>query len=140
MACDRSIVLAQQEFLRRATDTARGGVALKVLASRADLPEATLRSYGRGDAPAVMPLGALWKLIGAVEAELIELLLPDGVALVQLPENLDHDTLAAWALDFASRHAAARHPASEAGVEISPGEDAALKSAAMRMRAVGGAG
>ena len=87
MAGDGSILISQQEFLRRACDTGHGGVPAKVLASRAGLSESTLRSYGRSDAPAMMSLAALWKLCGAAEPELLNLLLPDGFAIVRLPEH-----------------------------------------------------
>lgn len=48
----------------------------------------------------------------------------------------DHDTLAAFALEYASKHARARHPDSPGGVEITNEENDELDETAGRLRAV----
>lgn len=50
--------------------------------------------------------------------------------------EVNHDTLAGHALDYASEHARARHPDSPGGVEITPDEDATLDGKADRLRSV----
>lgn len=50
--------------------------------------------------------------------------------------EVNHDTLAGSALDYASEHARARHPDSPGGVEITPEEDATLDCKADRLRAI----
>ena len=140
MALDHSIVSAQREVLRRATDLGHGGLAWKVLASQSGVPEASLHSYGRADAPAAMPVAVLHKLCGAVPEAVLSLLLPDGFALVRVADLSDPAALASGALEYLGLYSAARHPASEAGTEIGPGEAAALSDHATRLRAVDGGG
>ena len=111
MALDHSIVSAQREVLRRATDLAHGGTAWKVLASHTGVPEASLHSYGRADAPAAMPVAVLARLCGAVPEALLSLLLPDGWALVRVAELSDPAALASGALEYLGLYSAARHPA-----------------------------
>lgn len=135
MAIDRGLLRAQALAMRAAMDPARGGLPAKVLAFECGIPEATLRSWAK-DEPAAMPLGALWQLAGVVPIDLLNLMLPDGLALVRVPDGQDHAACAAAAMDFAAGYAEARHPESEAGCEIGPGEDAELNARAARLRGV----
>jgi hypothetical protein len=137
MRPDHSILIAQREMFRIATDPARGGCSWKVLAAQSGIPEATLHSYRKADAPAAMPISALTKLCGVIAPELLSLLLPDGFALVKLAELNDPAALATGALEYVGLYSAARHPASEAGSDIGPREAAGLSGAATKLREVG---
>lgn len=132
MAEDRSIVAAQMEVLRRATDTAHGGTSRKVLASALGVCESGLRNYI--DGTNVMGLGVFARLV-AFDPDLASLLLPDGFAAVRLPAGMDHAQAAMAAADFLASYAGARHPASEAGEAIGPGEAAVLTT---KVSAIGG--
>jgi hypothetical protein len=136
MPFDRSIVRAQALAVRAMLDPARGGLPAKVLAFEIQIPEATLRSWAKDD-PAAMPLGALWKLAGTVPAEQLNLLLPDGLLLVRVPEGADHDALVAGMQAYLAQYVAARHPASEAGTELGAGELAKLDDGAAAVVAIG---
>jgi hypothetical protein len=139
MADDRSILRAQQVVLRLATDPLQGGVPLKVLAADCGVPEASLRSYGRADAPAMMPLSVLHKLAPVIGAELASLLMPDHFVLVAQPGGSDHAQFARAAGQFSAAYVEARDPASEAGEAIGAGEDAALARLKLAAVAVGDA-
>jgi hypothetical protein len=95
------------------------------------IPYPTLLSYFPAEGsrePAVMPVSALYCLIGAVPDDLLSLLLPDGRVIVQVPAEVDHDEAANAMQDFLIAKAASHHPESEAGREIGPSEDRALRS------------
>lgn len=83
-----------------------------------------------------MPLAALGKLCGVVVAGQLSLLLPEGFAIVAVPDGIDHAGLAGAVMDYAGHYSRARHPDSEAGTDIGPGEDAALNGRAAALRAV----
>lgn len=123
MALDCSIVRARQADAFR-VGMHETGLTFKQLAHRSGHCESTLRSWASGSA--AMPLAALDGLLPVLPAAALDLLLPDGFALVRVPEGVDHAEFAAAALDFAAGYAAARHPRSEAGSAIGPREDDTL--------------
>jgi hypothetical protein len=60
--------------------------------------------------------------------DLLSLLVPDGFHIVPDPTGMDYDDIAAGCIEFAAEHAKARHPLSECGIEIGPGEEARLNN------------
>ena len=105
----------------------RGGLTLKAISLDSGIPYSTLRSYaGNNGETAEMPVSALAKLAGVVPDELLSLLLPDGRAIVQVPENIDHDEIAAWAETYSAKKLAAHRHDSECHELIGPTEKAEL--------------
>ena len=112
----------------------RGGLTLKAISLDSGIPYSTLRSYaGNNGETAEMPVSALSKLAGIVPDELLSLLLPDGRAIVQVPENIDLDEISAAMRDYIDAKERAHHPESEAGREIGPGEDATLRNKVVQL-------
>ena len=87
---------------------------------------AALYAGHNGDT-AEMPVSALRKLVGVIPGELLSLLLPDGFAIVQVPENIDHDEIASACRAYIDAKDRAHHPESPAGREIAPCEDDELR-------------
>ena len=110
------------------------GLTFKQLAHRCGHPERTLRSWAAGQA--AMPFAAIDGLLRGFPPAAIDLLLPDGFALVVVPDCADHAEFAAAVMDFAVQYTAARDPRSEAGVAIGAGEDEQLVR--RRLRVAGG--
>jgi hypothetical protein len=105
----------------------RDGLTLKAISLDSGIPYSTLRSYaGNNGETAEMPVSALYKLVGVIPDELLSLLLPEGRAIVAVPENMDHDQIADACADYLHAKNAAHHPESEAGRDISPREQEAL--------------
>lgn len=123
----------QKRIFRVAADPLRYGLTLKAIGIYAGIPYETLRSYANGSA--CMPVSALFKLCGPIPAELLSLLLPEGLVIAPSGEQPDHDDLAASAIDYAALHARARHPDSPGGVAIVAVEEAELSSGAARLKA-----
>ena len=123
----------QRRMFRVAADPLRHGLTLKAIALDSGIPESTLRTYASGSA--CMPVAALWKLFGVLPAELLSVPVPEGWCITQTAAP-DHDDLAATCIDFAGAHARARHPASEHGVDIGPGEKRDLDGKATKLRGV----
>lgn len=131
-----TIMRERQAAVRREMD--RRGIALKAVQFDSGICASTLISYFPGGErePANIPMSALFQLIegNALPLDLIGLLLPDGVALVALPEGIDHDAASEAMRDYLAQKDAAHHPASPGGREIAPEEDRSLtmKLAAVR--------
>jgi hypothetical protein len=126
---DGTMIIRQRQLaMRRELD--RRGIALKAVSFDSGVPYATLLSYfpveGSRD-PAVMPVSALYCLVGALPQDILSLLLPDGHLIVKAPVELNHDEIAEAMQDFLHAKHAAHHPESEAGREIGPGEDEVLR-------------
>lgn len=126
----RTVAETQKHVFGIATDPMRGGVPLKVIASRADIPYSTLRTYADGSAH--MSLVALHKLARALPAELAMLLLPDCLTA----PAVDHDDLGRRCIEYVARLHGAHHPASECGEVVGPNEARDLAAAAAGLRAV----
>jgi hypothetical protein len=126
-----TIIRERQLAIRREMD--RRGLALKQVEFDAGIPYATLLSYfpaeGSRD-PAVIPASAIYKLAEgkALPNDLLSLLLPNGYAIVQVPEGINHDELADAFADYLHAKNAAHHPDSPAGRDIADCERDALNS------------
>lgn len=138
MSDDFSIVeLMRQRQLHIARIAKAQGVSWKAVALDSDIPYSTLLSYFPGEknaTPAVLPITAVYQLIGVLPDELLSLLLPDGRHIVQAPEEIDHDKLAELAHDFLVTKEKAHHPESPAGRDIADCEDKTLKGKVIRLR------
>ncbi len=127
---DASTIIRQRQLaMRRELD--RRGIALKAVSFDSGVPYATLLSYfpveGSRD-PAVMPVSALYCLVGALPQDILSLLLPDGHLIVRAPEEINHDEIGEAMSDWLAAKHAAHHPESEAGREIGPTEDRDLRA------------
>lgn len=118
------------------------GIALKLVSARSQIPYSTLCSYFPGNErgtvpkqPAEMPAGALYSLCGAIPDDLLNLLLPEGWAIVRVPSGIDYDDISTACRDFIDTKERAHHPDSEAGRDIGPGEEADLSTKVVRLRA-----
>ncbi|WP_310530693.1 hypothetical protein [Novosphingobium sp.] len=135
MSDSSTIVKRQQLAIRRELD--RRGIHLKQVQFDSRIPYPTLLSYfpaEGGREPAMMPMSALYCLVGAIPDDLLSLLMPPGRLIIAAHESLDHDTLAALCLDYAMNHARARHPDSPGGVEITADEGDALELKAAKLQ------
>lgn len=136
--CDGSkIVRERQRAIRRQID--RRGIHLKIVAADSGISPSTLASYFPADPavePAQMPTGALFSLVGVLPDDLISLMLPAGVQIVRVPEDVDHDEVCQAMHDYLASKSAAHHPDSPGGRDIAPCEDAALRT---KLTAIGSA-
>lgn len=106
----------------------RNGLTLKAISLDSGIPYSTLRSYaGHNGEPAEMPISALAKLVGVIPDELLSLLLPEGRAIVVVPEQIDHDQVAEAFHDYLTCKEQAHRPDSPGGREIVDCEDNVLR-------------
>lgn len=120
-----TIIRDRQLAIRREMD--RRGIALKQVEFDGGIPYATLLSYFPAEGsrePAVIPGSAIYKLAEgkALPSDLLSLLLPNGFAIVEVPEGIDHDGLAESFADYLATKNEFHRPESEAGREIGPTE------------------
>lgn len=135
MAHDHEIVATQELIFRVAL---RGGLTLKAISIDAGIPYNTVRSYaGSGCATAEMPVSALRKLAGVIPDELLSLLLPEGRCIIRAPEGIDHDEVERIVLDYAATKAAAHHPDSPAGRDLSDCEIVKLNAKVVQLPLMG---
>lgn len=130
------IVKQRQLAIRREMD--RRGLLLKIVAADSGIPYPTLASYFPADPlaePAQIPGGAIYALAEtrALPTDILSLLMPAGMAMVEVPEDVDHDELETALLDLLATKAAAHHPESECGREIGPNEDAELRNKVVQL-------
>lgn len=142
MADSTNIVRAMRErqfTIRRQLDARN--ISLKALSLDSGIGYSTLLSYfpnPEGTAePALMPVSALYALCGHVPDDLLSLLLPDGRAIVVIPEGTDYDEYERHCRTFLSVKGEAHRPDSPAGREISDSEAGLLGKAAVPLRAAG---
>jgi hypothetical protein len=123
------VLKARQETMRREMD--RRNIALKAVSFDSGIPYSTLLTYFPSKEckrlPALMPVSAQYMLCGAIPQDILSLLLPEGHLIVKAPVELNHDEIAEAMQDFLHEKHQAHHPESEAGREIGPGEDKALR-------------
>jgi len=119
MSADRSIMQERQRDAFR-IGMHGTGLTMKQVAHRMGRKERTVRTWAEGSAE--MPLDALGAFARTFPADATALLLDDGLVVVCLPEGMDHDDFAARCLDFVGQLAGSRHPESESGPDIGPGE------------------
>lgn len=124
----------QRRMFRVATDPMRFGLTLKAIAFDSGIPETTLRTYSSGAAG--LPFHCFRKLAKVLPDELLSIMLSeDEKAIVSCSDDGDHDTIAATCIDYAGAHVRARHPESECGVDIGPGEHVDLTGKRAQLRA-----
>lgn len=135
MSDNSTIIRDCQLTIRRELD--RRGIALKVVAFNSRIPYPTLLSYFPGGErpPAELPAGALYNLCGAIPDDLLNLLLPDGWAIVRVPAGVDYDDISSACREFVDAKDKFHHPQSEAGRDLGPTEQAELASKVVRLRA-----
>lgn len=144
MRDENSMLAAEEAAVRHIQETIRNGlderlIPLKVIAADAKVSYSTLISWfpvrdGKRD-PGCLSVAALRRLIGAMPADLLSLLLPDGWLIVRVPEQLDHDEVSEAVQDYLREKERAHHPESEAGREIGPTEDNVLRGKFASVRA-----
>lgn len=136
---DKTMIVRERQLaIRREID--RRGIALKAVACDSGIGYGTLLTYFPAPGsrePACLPTSALYALAEgkALPLDLLSMLLPVGVAMVFVPEEVDHHEAAAAMQDFLSAKARAHHPDSPAGEAIAPCEDATLRAKLAVVRA-----
>jgi hypothetical protein len=136
MRDENGIVRERQLVIRRELD--RRAISLKAVAYDSGIPYSTIVSYFPGEkdkVPNTISGAAIYSLCGALPADLLSLLLPDGFQIVRAPEAVDHDEIAEAVHEYLQTKERAHHPESEAGREIGPGEDNLLRGKFARVRA-----
>lgn len=118
-------------------------ISLKVVAATSGIPYSTICGYfpgnERGFTPkqsVELPVGAFRKLCGAMPSDLLNLLIPDGFAIVEVPAGVDFDKVSAECREFLDKKERAHHPESEAGRELGPTETDLLGENVVRLGAV----
>jgi hypothetical protein len=81
-----------------------------------------------------MPTSATYSLCGVLPDDLLNLLCPEGFALVRIPAGTDYDEFSARCREFEDAKARAHHPESEAGRDIGPTENAVLSGKVVQLR------
>jgi hypothetical protein len=134
MSAVNEIIRQRQLAIRRELD--RRQIPLKVIAFDSGIPYPTLLTYfPGGERPAAeMPTSAAFALCGIIPDDLMNLLCPQGYALVPVPVDANYDDVNQHCMEFIAEKAKAHHPESEAGVEIGPNEQAHLACKVIRLR------
>lgn len=136
MQDEKTILLdKQQRVFRIACDPKRYGLTLKLISMDSGLHYDSVRHYAAGET--ALPLSAFVALMGVVPDELLSLLLPDGRAIVKVPDEIDLDGLADQFTDFLHEKNAAHHPDSPAGRDIADCERDTLTSKVVHLPIVG---
>lgn len=136
MSDSNTIVRERQLAIRRELD--RRGIALKAVSFDSGIPYPTLLSYFPVEGsrePAMMPVSALYCLFGALDTDLLNLLAPEGFAIVQVPAGIDHDEVAEAMVDYLAEKQRCHHPESECGPAIGPREETRLSGKVIAFRA-----
>lgn len=130
MASDvNTIVRGRQLAIRRELD--RRQIPLKAVSFDSGIPYPTLISYFPQEGsrePAMLPASAIYSLFGAIPGDLLNQLVPEGWAIVRVPEGIDYDQIADWAEAFNAKKLAAHRADSECREQIGPNEKAELDS------------
>ena len=142
MCDDVEIIRDLQRTIREKLDDRR--ITLKHIAAKSGIPLPTLSSYFPGNehgkvprTPAQLPASAIKRLCGVLPDDLLNLLFPDGFAIVRIPEGVDYDEVSAICRDFIDTKEKAHHPESEAGRDIGPNENATLGAKVTVLRSAG---
>ena len=134
---EAEVVRDIQQTIRRQIDKRR--TPLKVVSMDSGIGYPTLLTYlpapESKQQPCAMPVAALRLLCGVIDPDLLSMLLPDGFQIVRVPENVDHDEMAEACRVYLAEKDKAHHPLSEAGREISEGEDNVLRASFPRSAA-----
>lgn len=124
----------QRRMFRIAQDPTRYGLTLKMIAADAALNYKSLVNYAAGDTE--MPLSALDALIGVLPDDLLTLLMPEGRAIVRIPDGIDLDELDAACRAVVATKARAHRSDSPGGPAVVESERVAILQAAAPLRAV----
>jgi hypothetical protein len=130
-----TIIRDRQLAIRRELD--RRQIPLKIVAYDSGIPYNTLCSYFPGGErhPAEMPCSAVYSLCGVLPDDLLNLLCPEGYAVVRVPAGIDFDEISGACRSFIDCKEQAHHPESEAGRDIGPNEHQELAVNVVRLRA-----
>lgn len=139
MCAGSKIVKERQKAIRREMD--RRGISLKAVAFDSGIPYATLATYFPQDPlkdPVQIPQGATFsiKQAMALPLDLMNLLQPDNVCLVEIPAEVDVHEIGRIVAELHALKTAAHHPDSPAGVEISECEARTIAAKAAELKAV----
>jgi hypothetical protein len=138
MADYDNIVRERQKAIRRQIVDRR--IAVKVIAADAGYETtSSVLSYfpaNKDATPAVMSVAALFRLIetDALPLDLLSMLLPDGIAIVKVPEAIDHDEIERACRDYLAAKGRAHRQDSPAGPAIAVCEDKALRENVVTLR------
>lgn len=133
MATDENAIAREAQLAVR-QEIDRRNIPLKLIASKADVPLSTLLDwFPAGKEPKIMSLANFGKLTRAIPADVLSLLLPDGFALVRVPEHFDHDEIADSFAAYLHEKNAAHHPESEAGRDLGQKETERLNSCVVQL-------
>lgn len=129
---DVSTIMRQRQLDVRSVVDARG-FHWKAIASKAGLSYSTLLSYFPADKnaqPAQIPTGVVYALAEseALPLDVLSMLMPVGIAMLRIPEGIDHDEACAAMQDYLATKAAFHREDSECGPAIGPNEDATLRA------------
>jgi hypothetical protein len=137
MSANRDISQVMRDTQERIFRIAQSqGLTLKAISLDSGIPYSTLRTYAGGTerATAEMPASALHRLVGVVPDELLSLMLPDGRAIVAVPEDINHDEFEQMCRDYLAAKAKAHRADSPGGREIAACERSHLDGHAVRLR------
>jgi len=133
MRDENEIVHGVQRAIREQLDAR--GISLKVVAAQSGISYSSLCGYFPGNergttarAPTELPLSAIRKLHKALPADILNLLAPEGWAIVRVPCEVDFDEVDNLCRKFCAEKAAAHHKDSECGEAIGPTETQRLAS------------
>lgn len=106
----------QKRVFRIACDPARYGLTKKAISAESEIGYDSICDYANGETE--MSLSAMVRLIGVLPNELLSLLLPEGQAIVAIPDGIDHDELAGAMQDYLLTKGQAHREDSPAGPAI----------------------
>jgi hypothetical protein len=116
------------------------GISLKAIAAKSGIPYPTLCGYFPGNERGItpkqsveLPVRALRKLCFALPNDLLNLLIPDGYAIVEVPAGVDYDRVSEICREYLNLKEQAHHPESEMGREIGPVETDQLGENVVRL-------
>ena len=118
------LIVQQKAMFRLA---AAKGFTQELIHSETQLPTTSLSEWANGKTKLSLVGALAIAEIPDFPCDLLSLLLPHGMAVVRIPEGIDHDDAEQACLDFLSTKGAAHHPNSPAGRDIADCEDATLR-------------
>lgn len=136
--CDGSTIVRQRQLVVR-REMERRGISLKAVSLDSGIPYNTLASYLPADQyadPAQIPGGAIYSLIAgkALPLDLVSLLMPEGVQIVRVSEDLDHDTIGDLCREYLETKGKAHRADSPNGRDLSACEIDALNVAYLPLK------
>lgn len=126
-----SVRKRQRAVFTKATDRRTYNLSITEIAEASGLDDSSVSNYAGG--VTTMSMVAFDALFDVVPDELLAKLLPGRRAIIQLPDGISHDDLAALMVDYLAEKQRAHHPDSEAGPAIGPGEYDRLTAKALKL-------